>query len=284
VGSLLAEGLADTARGELVTDEADWAPPGVDARRANVARVYDYWLGGSHNFSADRDLARQIAAVEPGIVAMARANRAFLASAVRRLAAAGIDQFLDIGSGIPTQGNVHEVAGPGARVAYVDTDPVAIAHSRAILAGRRNAAVIGADLRDPDAILRHPDTRRLIDFSRPVGLLLVAVLHFIADDERPRDLVAGLRDVLAPGSFLVVSHATSEGQPELALAMAKVYSRSVTTSAHVRSRLEIERFFDGFKVLEPGVVPLARWRSGPGAAPADPDRLWGLRVGIGQKG
>jgi len=152
--------------------DPSWVPPGVDTQRANVARVYDYLLGGSHNFLADQDAGRMITVVEPNARAIGRANRAFLGRAARFLATAGIRQFLDIGSGIPTQGNVHEAAqqaDPGARVVYADVDPVAIAHSQAILAGNENAAIIDADLRDPQKILAHQDTRRLIDFGQPAG-------------------------------------------------------------------------------------------------------------------
>src|SRR6266568_6538928 len=222
-----------------MTGEPDWVPPGVDTQRANVARVYDYWLGGSHNFLADQDLGRAIAAVEPNVRAIARANRAFVGRAVRYLAAAGVRQFLDIGSGIPTQGNVHEVArqaDPAARVAYVDTDPVAIAHSKAMLAGNENATIIDADLRDPEKILTHPATGRLIDFSQPAGLLIVAMLHFLSDAEDPWRLVATLRDALAPGSYLVLCHGTNEGRPSVARAAEKVYNSSVTTQVHLRSR------------------------------------------------
>src|SRR5262249_2811461 len=156
--------------GGAMADQRSWIPPGVDTGRANVARVYDYLLGGSHNFLADQDVGRAIAAVEPNSRAIAQANRAFLGRAVRVLSQAGIDQFLDIGSGIPTQGNVHEVAqqaSPGARVVYVDVDPVAIAHSKAILAGNQNAAIIEGDLREPEKVLAHEAARRLIDFTRP---------------------------------------------------------------------------------------------------------------------
>ncbi len=165
-----------------MTDLPGWAPPGVDTQRANTARVYDYLLGGSHNFLADQDAGRAITALDPAARVFARANRAFLGRAVRFLAANGITQFLDIGSGIPTERNVHEVAreaAPGARVAYVDVDPVAIAHSKAILAGQPDTAVIEADLRDPEKVLASAEVGRVIDFSQPAGLLLVAVLHFI---------------------------------------------------------------------------------------------------------
>ena len=172
----------------MTADEPGWVPPGVDTKRANVARVYDYWLGGRHNFLADQDVARAIAAVEPNVRVLVRANRAFLGRAVRFLAQSGIRQFLDIGSGIPTEGNVHEVAqqaAPGSRVVYADIDPVAIAHSRALLAGNADASVINGDLREPEKILANEDTRRLTDFSQPAGLLLMLVLHFIPDADDP---------------------------------------------------------------------------------------------------
>ena len=267
-------------------DRPSWAPAGVDTRRANVARVYDYLLGGSHNFLADQDVGRALVAVEPNAREAARANRAFLDRAVRFLSQAGIRQFLDIGSGIPTQGNVHEAAqraDPGARVVYVDVDPVAIAHSKTILAGNENAAIIDADLRDPEKILDHPAARGLIDFGQPVGLLLVAVLHFITDDEEPWHLVATLRDALAPGSYLVLCHGTDESKPEVAQAAQKVYNRSVAAHAKLRSRAEIERFFDGFELVEPGLTYLSTWRpDSPADVPGDPGRHWGL-VGVGRK-
>jgi hypothetical protein len=248
--------------------------------------VYDYLLGGSHNFLADQDAGRALAAIEPNAREAARANRAFLGRAVRFLSQAGIRQFVDIGSGIPTQGNVHEVAqqaDPGARVIYADVDPVAIAHSKTILAGNENATIIAADLRDPEKILDHSDTRRLIDFGQPVGLLLVAVLHFIADAEDPWRLVATLRDALPPGSYLVLCHGTDEAKPDVALATEKVYNRSVATQVQLRSRNAIGRFFDGFELVEPGVTYLSLWRPDcPQDVPSDPGRHWGL-VGVGRK-
>jgi SAM-dependent methyltransferase len=265
--------------------EPDWVPPGVDTKRANIARVYDYLLGGTHNFLADQDLARAMVAVEPNIRAGARENRAFIGRAVRHLTAAGVRQFLDIGSGIPTQGNVHEVAqqaAPGARVVYADVDPVAIAHSKALLAGNDDAAIIDGDLREPEKILDDPVTRQLIDFSQPTGLLLAMVLHFISDAEDPWRIVATLRDALAPGSFLVLSHVNNEGRPEKAQATETVYNRSVATGVHMRSHAEIRRFFDGFGLLDPGLVYIPQWRPDSAAdAPDDPSKFWVL-VGVGQ--
>jgi SAM-dependent methyltransferase len=269
-----------------MAEEPGWVPPGVDTKRANVARVYDYLLGGSHHFLADQDLGRSLAAVDPNVRAIARANRDFLGRAVRFLAGAGIGQFLDIGSGIPTQGNVHEAAQqarPAARVVYADIDPVAVAHSKAILARDQHAAIIEADLREPAAILAHPVTRRLIDFSQPAGLLLVSVLPFLADPEDPWRVVAALRDALAPGSYLAICHATSEGRPAVTRAMDKVYRGSVSSGGTIRSRADILRFFDGFELVEPGLVNVPLWRPGsPADVPADPGRFWVL-AGVGRK-
>jgi SAM-dependent methyltransferase len=270
----------------VAAGEPEWVPAGVDTRRANVARVYDYWLGGSHNFLPDQDLGRAMAAVEPNVRAIARANRAFLGRAVRFLAAAGIRQFLDIGSGIPTEGNVHEVAqqaDPAARVAYADNDPVAVAHSTAILTGNERAAVIEADLREPERILADQTIRRMIDPGQPTGLLLVAVLHCLADADDPWRVVATLRDALAPGSFLVLSHATNESRPAVTRAAEKVYSRSAPAPGRTRSRAEILRFFDGLQLLDPGLVYAPQWRpDSPADVPSDPSKLWFL-VGVAKK-
>ena len=270
----------------MTAGEPDWVPPGVDTKRANPARVYDYLLGGTHNFLADQDAGRAILAVEPNTRPGVRANRAFLGRAVRFLAAQGIRQFLDIGSGIPTEGNVHEIAQQaalGARVAYVDADPVAVAHALAMLAGNPDAGIIEADLREPRQILADHEVRRLIDLARPAGLLLGMVLHFIDDAEDPWRIVATLRDALAPGSYLVLGHLTNESRPVVAQATETVYNRSVSTDIHMRSRAEILRFFDGFDLVDPGLVYLPQWRpDSPADVPADPSQFWGL-VGVGRK-
>jgi hypothetical protein len=270
----------------VTSNQADWVPPGVDTRRANPARVYDYWLGGTHNFLADQDLGRAIAAIEPSTPALARQNRAFLGRAVRFLAATGIRQFLDIGSGIPTEGNVHEIAqqaAPGSRVVYVDVDPVAVAHSRAILAGNENALIIDADLREPGKIIAHEGTRSLIDFGQPAGLLLSAVLHFVTDDDDPWQTVATLREALFPGSYLVAGQATYEGRAELARAAEEVYHRSSSTALHFRSRNDILRFFDGLELVEPGLVFIPQWRPDSSAdVPGDLTRF-GTLGGVARK-
>jgi S-adenosyl methyltransferase len=268
-----------------MTDDLSWVPPGVDTKRANVARVYDYWLGGSHNFLADQDVARAIMAIEPNTREGARANRAFIGRAVRFMAANGIRQFLDIGSGIPTEGNVHEIAqqaSPGAHVVYTDIDDVAVAHSRAILTGNPDAAVIEADLREPRKILENETVRSLIDFAQPAGLLLSMVLPFVADAENPLQIMATLRDALAPGSYLVLGHWTNESKPTVARATEKVYNGSVATNVRVRPRADIQRFFDGFDLVDPGLVYIPEWRpDSPEDIPEDPSKFWGL-VGVGR--
>jgi hypothetical protein len=271
-----------------VAENLSWVPAGVDPDKASVARVYDYWLGGTHNLLADRDAAQAFTALEPNARAIARANRDFLRRAVRFLANAGIRQFLDIGSGIPTVGNVHEIARAaalGSRVAYVDVDPVAVAHSKAILGEAEDARVIQADLREPEKVLADPGVRRLIDFGEPVGLLLVAVLHCLSDADEPWRVVATLRDALPSGSYLVVSHASSEGMAAGEVeTLEKTYQgRVASAQGGLRSRDEIERFFTGFELVEPGVVRVPFWRQDfPGDVPSDPGRFWWL-VGVGRK-
>ena len=269
-----------------MTMQPGWVPPDIDTGKANIARVYDWWLGGDHNFRADQDAARAMIAIEPNARGIARANRAFLGRAVRFLAAeTGIRQFLDIGSGIPTQNNVHQVAqdaAPGTRVLYADIDDVAVAHSKLILDGNADAAVIQADLRDPASILADPETQLLLDFTQPVALLLGAVLHFLPDADGPEQIVATLRDALPPGSYLVVSHACSDPKPELSSTIEAVYKSKVAAQGRARSRAEIARFFDGFTILDPGLVYGPQWRPDrPEDVPDDPEKYWFL-VGVGQ--
>ncbi|HEX6448467.1 MAG TPA: SAM-dependent methyltransferase [Trebonia sp.] len=267
-----------------MTVEPGWVPEGIDTSKANIARVYDYWLGGDHNFQADRDVARAAIALDPNIRAIMRANRAFLGRAVRFLAGqAGIRQFLDIGSGIPTKDNVHEVTqdtAPGSRVVYVDNDDVAVAHSRLILQDDPDATIIQADLREPGKILADPGTQLLLDFTQPVAVVLSAVLHFIPDDAQAADIVATLRSALAPGSYLVICHACRDERPDLASSFENVYNSRVTAQFHVRTRDEITRLCDGFTLLDPGLVRIPQWRPDfPDDVPDNIEEYWAL-VGV----
>ncbi|MFJ8079331.1 SAM-dependent methyltransferase [Streptomyces sp. NPDC096205] len=251
-----------------------WAPRSIDISVPSVSRIYDFYLGGSHNFEVDREAARKAMEFMPGLPKIMQANRAFMRRAVRFAADEGITQFLDIGSGIPTFGNVHEVAQrahPGARVVYVDNDPVAVAHSHAVLEGDTGTGVVAADLRKPHDILAAPEVERLIDLNRPVALLLVAILHFVEDADDPYKAVAELRDALAPGSMLILTHASYEGIPlpaERAEGAVDVY-KDIRNPLIMRSRDEVARFFEGYDMVEPGLVPMPRWR--PDTAPEDED-------------
>ncbi|MGK5741961.1 SAM-dependent methyltransferase [Micromonospora sp. URMC 103] len=241
----------------------DWAPETIDIERPSVARMYDYYLGGSHNFAADRAAAQAMVAAVPEAPLMAQANRAFLRRAVHYLTEAGVRQFLDIGSGIPTVGNVHEIAqrhAPDSRVVYVDIDPVAVAHSREILAGDDGAVVVQEDLRHPERILGHPEVRRMLDFDEPVAVMVVAVLHFLSDDDEPGRILGTLRDALVPGSHLVLSQASDDGRSEEERAEAERVYRRTDNPLFVRSRAELTAFFDGFTLVEPGVVWVPQWR------------------------
>ncbi|MFU8872477.1 SAM-dependent methyltransferase [Micromonospora sp. SL4-19] len=242
----------------------DWAPDTIDIERPSVARMYDYYLGGSHNFAADRAAARAMVDAVPEAPLMAQANRAFLRRAVQFLAESGVRQFLDIGSGIPTVGNVHEVAqriDPECRVVYVDVDPVAVAHSLEILAGNDRTAVIREDLRRPEAILGHPEVTRLLDFTQPVAVMIVAVLHFIPDADRPEEILRTLRAALAPGSHLVMSQASDDGRTGTGeRAEAEQVYRRTDNQLWIRSRAELTALFDGFELAEPGVVWVPQWR------------------------
>ena len=264
-----------------------WAPPGIDISVPSVSRMYDFYLGGSHNFEVDRDAARKAMEFMPGLPKIMQANRAFMRRAVRHALDNGITQFLDIGSGIPTFGNVHEVAqaaSPDARVVYVDHDPVAVAHSRAVLEGNAGSAVVAADLRKPQEILRSPEVTGLLDLERPLALLLVAVLHFLEDEDEPQRAVAELVDALAPGSLVILTHASYEGIPlpeDQAGGAVGVY-RNIRNPLVMRSREEIARFFDGCELVEPGLVSMPDWRPDSPAEEEDPYAFSGF-AGVGRK-
>jgi S-adenosyl methyltransferase len=261
-----------------------WVPEGVDVTVPNAARQYDYLLGGYHNFAIDREFAERAEQIYPGIRRGGYANREFLGRAVRWLARAGIRQFLDIGSGIPTLGNVHEIAeqeAPEARVMYVDIDPIAVAHARAILSGHPRVKVLQADLRRPIDIMDHPDVTGLLDFSKPVAVVLAAVLHFIPEAADPYAIVGQLRDAVVSGSYIAVSHMT--WVPELAKAQATVQqmSQQTPTPVQFRSREQIAQLLTGLDIVEPGLVPVLDWHPDPSEGTSEP---WPtLLVAVGRK-
>ncbi|MFF4990312.1 SAM-dependent methyltransferase [Streptosporangium saharense] len=265
--------------------DEEWTQRGIDVNTPSVARLYDYYLGGKDNFPADRLAAEEILASVPQVRTAAKENRAFLGRAVRFLAREGIDQFLDIGTGLPTQGNVHEVAqeiNPEARVAYVDHDPIVLAHARALLRGAKGEVrVVSGDLRRPEEILESPEIRDHLDPSKPVALLLVAIMHFITEAEDPRRIVATLRDALPSGSYLVLSHGTHDDRLEAARKGTEVYKRA-SSPLVLRSRTDIRQLFDGFDLVRPGLVWLPEWR--PDDFPIYDDPSESLIVcGVGKK-
>jgi hypothetical protein len=226
--------------------------------------MYDYYLGGKDNFPADREAAEQALAVVPSGREVARANRQFLVRAVTFMARGGIGQFIDLGTGLPTRPNVHEVArsvNPDARVLYVDNDPMVCSHARALLATSDGVAAFHGDIRSRQAILDDPVTRTLIDFTQPVGVLFVAVLHFLTDDDQPWERVAAFRWRMASGSMLTVSHITSDGTPPKVQAVIQDVYAEASAPAVFRTRQEIESFFGGLDLAEPGLVEVGAWRS-----------------------
>jgi hypothetical protein len=245
--------------------EDEQALPGIDIRRPNMARMYDYALGGKDNFAADRAAAEKLFSLSPENKNVPRANRRFLRRAVRFAAAAGIRQFVDLGTGLPSQGHVHEVVAetdPHARVVYVDYDPVVLCHARALLMDSESVTVVTADIRDPESILDHPDVTKLIDWSEPVAVLLLAVLHGIPDADDPAGVVGAFAKRMAPGSYLILSHLSSEGHsPELVAQKEEIFAQS-SAPVRYRSRAEISRMFDGFELVEPGLTTVTRWRGG----------------------
>jgi hypothetical protein len=258
------------------TDEA--LVPQIDTSRPHPARTYDYMLGGKNNFAADRETIDRTLANYPALRTGPRENRGFLGRAVRYLVAeAGVRQFLDIGTGLPTTGNVHEVAqatAPSSRVVYVDNDPLVLAHARALLtsSAEGRTAYISADMRDPAAILSDPTTREVLDFSQPVALMLVAVLHFIADDSEAARIVSTLLDALPPGSYLVASHATAEHNPASEATVARAARESGIPFRFRDSGDFAQLAFSGLELVPPGVVLVSEWRrenGGPLPSPVE---------------
>jgi S-adenosyl methyltransferase len=265
--------------------EQESAPPGIDTRIPNMARMYDYALGGKDNFAADREAVQKLFSFSPENKYVPRANRRFLGRAVRFAAAQGVSQFLDLGTGLPSQGHVHEIVAeinPGARVVYVDYDPVVVNHAKALLVDSDSVTAVEADIRDPGSILADPDVTRLIDFSRPVAVLFVAVLHGIPDRDDPAGIVHAFAERLSPGSYLILSHLTSEGHPpELVAQKEEVFARSNAPVSY-RSRAEILRMFDGFGLVEPGLTAVTQWRGDELDGQLDAAGQWWLG-GVGRK-
>ncbi|GGO00862.1 hypothetical protein GCM10010116_01410 [Microbispora rosea subsp. aerata] len=272
-------------------DEFGHAPAGIDPTVPNIARMYDYYLGGKDNFPADREAAEKMLAIGRQMGndgrEIARENRGFLGRAVRHLAESGVTQFIDIGAGLPTQENVHQVAqrhAPGARVVYVDNDPVVLVHARALLADNPDTIVLDGDLHDPVAVFDHPQVRAHIDFSRPFAVLLVSVLHFVIEDEEAERIVAQVRERLVPGGALVLSHIfRGDVKEEIVEASKKVYSATRSGGLTGRTLEQIASFFDGLEIVEPGIVPVQAWRPDvPWEVPTDPGDS-GILGAVGRK-
>jgi hypothetical protein len=253
----------------------------IDTSKPHPARIYDYLLGGKDNYEVDQRAADELAAAAPEVRIGVRANRAFLHRAVRYVVGSGVRQILDIGTGLPTSPNVHEVAqeaAPDVRVAYVDNDPIVAAHGNALLSRSGTTSIVLGDLRDPRSVLDHPDVRKVIDFDQPVALLLGAILQFLTDAEQPARVVAALRDALPAGSYLVLSHATDDFADRSA---AQAVYNKATASLNLRSRAEVERFFDGYELVEPGLAQVPFWR--PDTPPPPRSAAIGFYGGVARK-
>ncbi|MET9458144.1 SAM-dependent methyltransferase [Streptomyces canus] len=257
--------------------------PGIDTSRPHPARVYDWWLGGKDNYPVDEALARKILEVDPTVVRGARANRRFMHRAVRTAAEAGVRQFLDIGTGIPTEPNLHQVAqeiAPESKVVYADNDPIVLRHAQALLHSTPEGATtyVHADVRDPDAILR--PAAETLDFSEPVALSLVALTHYLDDDAY--GLLKRYVAELAPGSFVILSQVTPDLSPEAVQRAAEQFRRS-GTPFFPRSLAEFSRFFDGLELLDPGVIPVSGWRPGPEDVAAQAEGIVPVYAGVARK-
>jgi S-adenosyl methyltransferase len=257
---------------------AEWAPRGIDTSVPHSARVYDWWLGGKDNFAADREMGAAFIELIPTMREMAQANRGFVNRAVRYLAAEeGIRQFLDIGTGIPTSPNLHEVAqgiAPEARVVYVDNDPIVLVHAQALMTGTSEGATeyIEASLTEPEKILNHKELLRTLDLSQPVGLMLIAIMMLVPDEDDPWQMARELMDAMPTGSFVAITHPGRDFNPEAVDATASA-AREANAPYFPRVRSEVARFFGDWELVEPGVVPVMAWRP-DGPPPADPNAAY----------
>ncbi|MFI5891999.1 SAM-dependent methyltransferase [Actinoplanes sp. NPDC051513] len=269
----------------------EWAPPGIDTSKPSVARVYDYMVGGKDNFAIDRMVAKRALEIMPDAQEAGRACRAFLRRAVRYMAAeAGIQQFLDLGSGLPTDTNVHQVAqtvDPGARVVYVDNDPMVLVHGRALLANNDTTVVVQADIRAPQQILGHEVVRGQLDFTQPIGLLMLSILHHLNDDEDPGAVAATLRDALPSGSHLAIIHFwdPADEQPDVAAKATdaeRMFNETLGTGRW-RRRAEVQAYFGDYEMIEPGLVPLAEWRPNATDTAEQTDSYYTMIGGVARK-
>jgi hypothetical protein len=268
-----------------VEELPNWVPDPVEVTVPNAARIYDYLLGGYHNFAVDREFVERMETIAPGAIAHGHASRAFVGRSVRWLVDNGIRQFLDLGSGIPTLGNVHEVAQsvvPEARVLYVDIDPVAVAHSQAILAGNPLTGVVQADLRRPGDVLYHPEVLRLLDFSQPVAVLLNAVLHFVPESADPAGILAQFREALITGSYVALTHGIEMKDWEREAQEVKDLYKNTPTTTHSRTRQEILDLLTGWELVPPGLVLVNEWHPDPEMA--DDRSVNGLLAAVARKG
>lgn len=281
VDSFSDGGAGDGCREECIVGPNSFRAEEIDTSRPHPARIYDYLLNGKDNYEVDQRAGDELAAAAPEVRIGVRANRAFLQRAVRYVVGSGVRQILDIGTGLPTSPNVHETAqevAPDVRIAYVDNDPIVNAHAHALLSRSGETGIVLADLRDPRAIVDHPDVRRVIDFGEPVALLLVAILHFLTDAEEPERVVADLRDALPDGSYLVLSHATGDFADR---SEAQAVYAKATATLNLRSRARVERFFDGFELVEPGLAQVPFWR--PDTPPPVESAQIGFFGGVARK-
>lgn len=258
-------------------------PAGVDTSTPSIARVYDYLLGGKDNFACDRTVADQLRSVAPEVEAMARQNRAFLGRVVRFLAEQGIRQFIDIGTGLPTNNNVHQVAqsvASDAKVVYVDNDPIVLAHARALLAENQNTVVVAGDLRRPEEILADENLLRTVDLDQPVAILLVGILYFFSDEDKPFDIVTRFRDALPSGGYLALSHIVSDDSPDAITAAQEIYRSFLRRGGDARrSKDQVRTFFDGLDLVDPGLVYVRDWRPDE---PTDITNTW-MMGGVAHK-
>lgn len=262
--------------------EHEFVPPGIDPTQMSHARAYDYVLGGKDNYQVDREAASQVMALAPDLPVLGKAQRRFLLRLTRMCAEEGIDQFLDIGAGIPTAPNVHETAravNSNARVVYVDYDPIVTVHNRALLADSQGVVSVQADVRDPEALMSHPEVTKLIDFDRPVLLLFVGLFHLVADEEDPLGLIARYRDRMVPGGYAMISQFCTDGSDPAAKAKLEEISQNSPSPMGFRPRTEIARFFDGFELIEPGVVDVQDWWPDESA----PSTMLKVAAGVGKK-